>query len=116
MELNNRLILATEARARGEEAVLDPDWEQWLKEAAERGAVPDILNLSVALSNQAAGHQGPNAPSSPEDFQPLPEFMPTTNPSASRARLSTPPSFLSLTQPLSILGATLPAPPTRTTM
>lgn len=116
VELNNRLILATEARARGEEAVLDPDWEQWLKEAAERGAVPDILNFSVAISNQAAGHQGPDAPSNPEDFQPQPEFMPTPNPSASRARLSTPPPFLSLTQPLSILGATSPTPPTRTAM
>ena len=36
VELNRRLLAATEARARGEEAVLDADWEQWLKEAAER--------------------------------------------------------------------------------
>ena len=38
VELNQRLLAATAARARGEEVVLDPDWEQWLKEAAERDA------------------------------------------------------------------------------
>ena len=35
VELNQRLLAATAARARGEEVVLDADWEQWLKEAAE---------------------------------------------------------------------------------
>ena len=39
VELNQRLLAATEARARGEDAILDADWEQWLKEAAERGAI-----------------------------------------------------------------------------
>ena len=37
VELNRRLLAATEARARGEDALLDAEWEQWLKEAAERG-------------------------------------------------------------------------------
>lgn len=46
VELNQRLLIATAARARGEEAVLDEDWEQWLKEAAERGAVPGSTRLS----------------------------------------------------------------------
>ena len=36
VELNRRLIAASEARARGEEVIMDEDWEQWLKEAAER--------------------------------------------------------------------------------
>ena len=36
-ELNRRLLAGTAARARGEEAVLDPAWEQWLKDAVERG-------------------------------------------------------------------------------
>ena len=36
VDLNQRLLAATEARARGEEATIDADWEQWLKEAAER--------------------------------------------------------------------------------
>ncbi|KAL8705659.1 MAG: hypothetical protein Q9201_001227 [Fulgogasparrea decipioides] len=47
VELNQRLMAATEARNRGEEAVLDPDWEQWLKEA-ERGAVPDVTVANTA--------------------------------------------------------------------
>lgn len=46
VELNQRLLIATAARARGEEVVLDEDWEQWLKEAAERGAVPGSTRLS----------------------------------------------------------------------
>ncbi|KAI4264107.1 MAG: hypothetical protein L6R42_000769 [Xanthoria sp. 1 TBL-2021] len=51
MELNQRLMAATEARNRGEEAVLDADWEQWLKEAAERGGLPDptIANAAQAI-------------------------------------------------------------------
>ena len=38
VELNQRLLVATAARLRGEDAVLDADWEQWLKEAVERDA------------------------------------------------------------------------------
>ena len=44
VELNERLLAATAARARGEEVVLDADWEQWLKEAAERGSLADVSN------------------------------------------------------------------------
>lgn len=44
VELNQRLLAATAARARGEEVVLDADWEQWLKEAAERGSLTDVSN------------------------------------------------------------------------
>lgn len=40
LDLNQRLIAATEARARGEDVVLDAAWEQWLKEAAERDDYP----------------------------------------------------------------------------
>ena len=51
IELNQRLLAATEARGRGEEAVLDADWEQWLKEAAERRnneglSFPSVLDQS----------------------------------------------------------------------
>ena len=42
VDLNQRLFIAAEARARGEEAIIDADWEQWLKEAAE--------NLSSTLT------------------------------------------------------------------
>ncbi|MCJ1361762.1 hypothetical protein MMC16_000862 [Acarospora aff. strigata] len=44
VELNQRLLAATDARARGEDVVLDADWEQWLKEAAERGTLTDVSN------------------------------------------------------------------------
>jgi hypothetical protein len=42
VDLNRRLLVAAEARARGEDVVLDADWEQWLKEASERGGLLDI--------------------------------------------------------------------------
>ncbi|KAI9879157.1 MAG: hypothetical protein M1830_009356 [Pleopsidium flavum] len=45
VELNQRLLAATAARARGEEVVLDADWEQWLKEAAERGTLTDVSDV-----------------------------------------------------------------------
>ncbi|KAL8682982.1 MAG: hypothetical protein Q9224_004477 [Gallowayella concinna] len=48
VELNQRLVAATEARSRGEPAVLDADWEQWLKEAAERGGIPDMTADNAA--------------------------------------------------------------------
>ncbi|KAL8693491.1 MAG: hypothetical protein Q9218_001680 [Villophora microphyllina] len=55
VELNQRLVAATEARNRGEEAVLDPAWEQWLKEAAERGTVPDVMvaNAGPTFASQS---------------------------------------------------------------
>ena len=45
MELNQRLLAASEASARGEDVELNPAWEQWLKEAAERGTLPEMLSL-----------------------------------------------------------------------
>ena len=53
VDLNQRLLAAAEARARGEEATIDADWEQWLKEAAERSNLPNItrnLNASLTLA------------------------------------------------------------------
>ena len=43
LQLNERLIAAAAARERGEDVVFDADWEQWLKEAAERGIMTDVL-------------------------------------------------------------------------
>lgn len=42
--LNRRLIMATAARERGADVPLDEDWEQWLKDAVERGNYSDILS------------------------------------------------------------------------
>lgn len=44
VELNHRLLAATAARERGANVPLDADWEQWLKEAGERGSYTDVLN------------------------------------------------------------------------
>jgi len=46
VELNQRLLAATEARARGEDVIIDADWEQWLKEAAERGIHPGVSHVA----------------------------------------------------------------------
>lgn len=61
VELNQRLMAATDARNRGEEAVLDADWEQWLKEAAERGTIPD-----VAVTNARQTYSRPSASWGPQ--------------------------------------------------
>ena len=58
-DLNQRLLAATEARARGEEATIDADWEQWLKEAAERSNLPDIARNINALLTLATPSQNP---------------------------------------------------------
>lgn len=44
VELNHRLLAASAARERGANVPLDEDWEQWLKEAGERGSYVDIIN------------------------------------------------------------------------
>ncbi|KAI9848765.1 MAG: hypothetical protein M1837_006852 [Sclerophora amabilis] len=53
LELNRRLEAAAEASARGVDVVMDPEFEQWLKEASERGLV-DSTNLL------RAGHPFPS--------------------------------------------------------
>lgn len=42
--LNHRLLAASAAREQGANVPLDEDWEQWLKEARERGSYTDVLN------------------------------------------------------------------------
>ncbi|KAE8163432.1 NPR2-domain-containing protein [Aspergillus tamarii] len=44
VELNHRLLAASAARERGANVPLDEDWEQWLKEAGERGSYADVIN------------------------------------------------------------------------
>ncbi|KAI4290284.1 MAG: hypothetical protein L6R35_000447 [Caloplaca aegaea] len=56
VELNQRLMAATEARDRGEEAVLDADWEQWLKEAAEGGAEITVANARRSITMSPTRH------------------------------------------------------------
>lgn len=105
VELNHRLIIATEARARGEDAVLDPAWEQWLKEAAERGVVSGILGFSgpplihAAEDSQSSGSQD-------VQFQPESRLPPSASALRTRFSLSSTSSFLPHMQSGSSLGTT----------
>ncbi|KAF9883804.1 hypothetical protein FE257_002788 [Aspergillus nanangensis] len=42
--LNHRLLAASAAREQGANVPLDEDWEQWLKDAGERGSYTDVLS------------------------------------------------------------------------
>ena len=92
VQLNERLIAATEARARGEHATMDPDWEQWLKEAAERGAVPNISQ--VHGTNPTPGAM----PQTPVYWgQEIPGYLggtPTPEHTARQAQLPPPPEHM----------------------
>ena len=56
VELNERLMASAEAnaaaRARGEIVTMDAEWEQWLKEAAERGIAPGAPPRINSISGQ----------------------------------------------------------------
>ena len=58
VDLNQRLLVAAEARARGEEATIDADWEQWLKETAENLR----STLTPADPSQTSLHWGLETP------------------------------------------------------
>ncbi|CRG90327.1 hypothetical protein PISL3812_07370 [Talaromyces islandicus] len=62
LQLNQRLLYATAARERGANVPMDEDWEQWLKEAVERGNYSDMLD--AIRTGQPVGHASSN-PSSP---------------------------------------------------
>ncbi|KAH8700542.1 hypothetical protein BGW36DRAFT_292653 [Talaromyces proteolyticus] len=62
LQLNQRLLYATAARERGANVPLDEQWEQWLKEAVERGNYSDMLN--AIRTGQPLGDTFSN-PSSP---------------------------------------------------
>lgn len=68
LALNNRLLAAMAARDQGADVPLDEDWEQWLKEAGERGGYAEVVhairsNQPLSLvpepeaSNYIAGHE-----------------------------------------------------------
>ncbi|KAJ5543450.1 hypothetical protein N7535_005874 [Penicillium sp. DV-2018c] len=55
LALNNRILAAMAARDQGTDVPLDEDWEQWLKEAGERGSFGEMVhaireNQSLTLS------------------------------------------------------------------
>lgn len=92
LELNQRLLAATEARARGENATLDPDWEQWLKEAVERGTLPDLPPSLDSIPSVRA-----DTPRTPVHWgREVPAYLsdhPTPAMAAIQARLPPPPQY-----------------------
>ncbi|MCJ1461380.1 hypothetical protein MMC28_011762 [Mycoblastus sanguinarius] len=106
VELNQRLLAATEARARGEDATLDADWEQWLKEAAERGAFHEALHVHGSVpahTLQIPVHWG----------RQMPEYLsetPASEIAALQARLPPPPPYFPLAQSTTALATTSSAP------
>ena len=107
VELNQRLLAATEARARGEDAIIDADWEQWLKEAAERGIHPDAPRLAESTS-LASATETPMYWS-----REIPEILsenPTAEIAALQASLPPPPQYFAR-GPANTLSTTIPGPP-----
>ena len=99
VELNQRLLAATEARARGEEAVLDAAWEQWLKEAVERDEMPGFPALIREGPNrEAIQHSSQWGQAIPEVFRYGPGDAPPPQVDALRAQMP-PPPFLPQTRP-----------------
>ncbi|MCJ1309769.1 hypothetical protein MMC25_003430 [Agyrium rufum] len=107
--LNQRLVQAAEARARGEDVPLDEDWEQWLKEAAERFpglTMPPSLRRTSAPLPAAGNLSTPSTPSSrsnpttrwgdaiPEIFRRSPSSMTNAELAIMRARLPPPPPYI----------------------
>lgn len=104
VELNQRLLEATAARERGADVPLDEDWEQWLKEAVERGGYSEMF--STIRSGQPFGSSINSGPSTSRNT----EFA-TSGPSRPRPE-SMPGAFLisaqsSLASPVTAPGAAL---------
>jgi len=94
VQLNEQLRVAAEARARGEPAVFDEQWEQWLKEALERNE----LDLDTMLTAIRAGQPFPTSSATERRQEPLPAYSrevvtPTLSPSAALARAHPSPTY-----------------------
>lgn len=105
VDLNQRLLVATEARARGEEATIDADWEQWLKEAAERGDLPEFSRmfdptLTPAAPSQTSVYWG----------RAIPEYL-REDPATLRARLPQPPQYIPPVEANSAIATAVAVPP-----
>ncbi|KAF6234888.1 hypothetical protein HO173_006818 [Letharia columbiana] len=105
VDLNQRLLVATEARARGEEAIIDADWEQWLKEAAERGDLPEfshMLNptLTPAAPSQTSVYWG----------REIPEYL-SEDSTTLQARLPPPPQYFPQVEANSAIATAVAIPP-----
>lgn len=105
VDLNQRLLVATEARARGEEATIDADWEQWLKEAAERGDLPELSRmfdptLTPAAPSQTSVYWG----------RAIPEYLGEDS-ATLRTRLPQPPQYFHPVEANSAIATAVAVPP-----
>lgn len=71
-ELNQRLLQAAAMRDRGVNVTMDPEWEQYLKEAQERGELNIDATREVlrTMAGQLAQVSQPGPSSAPQSFQP----------------------------------------------
>lgn len=114
-ELHQRLLQATEARARGEEVILDAAWEQWLKEASERGGVHEVLDMPRAIFDEGYDDDfESHAPVYPEHSS-LYSQLRSTLPSSSLRLRSFPPQYGSSREATGTLITTTSTPSSRTT-
>lgn len=60
VQLNQRLMYATAARERGHNIPMDEEWEQWLKEARERGSY-DMLSALERSNDPTSAMPSPGA-------------------------------------------------------
>lgn len=104
VDLNQRLLVATEARARGEEANIDADWEQWLKEAAERGDLPELSRILNPMLTQSA------PVSSVYWGRDIPEYL-GGDAETLRARLPPPPQYFPPAEADSAIATAVAVPP-----
>ncbi|KAF1974127.1 hypothetical protein BU23DRAFT_117989 [Bimuria novae-zelandiae CBS 107.79] len=68
--LNQRLMQAAALREQGQDAPMDPEWEQYLKDAQERGelnveATREVLRSMAGELARANQSEGPSAPTQP---------------------------------------------------
>jgi hypothetical protein len=64
--LNQRLMQAAALREQGQDAPMDPEWEQYLKDAQERGEHLSITQIMPAeLARFTSQSEGPSAPTQP---------------------------------------------------
>lgn len=63
IDLNERLIAAAAERDAGNSTtIMDAEWEQWLKDAAEAGGIPFIADRAIEIANLNQGEDSTHMP------------------------------------------------------
>ena len=117
VDLNRRLIIATEAQIRGEQGVVfDLAWEQWLRQACERSDETDMPPFAGPSTGQIP-RLTPGATYGqviPAIFRSPSDSLAPSNLSALRASMPPPPPFIPSAQSVQVLGPPPSAAPTGT--